>query len=150
FFLPFTIIFAQTVPMIQRIQSIWLLLAAAAAFASFKFPYYSGTNAKGIADYQLNATENFLLIVATGIIGVMALFLVFLYKNRTLQLRLCLLGIILEALLIFLYYREVRTFSTGTLALTSILQTIVIVGFFMAARAINKDEKMVKESDRLR
>ena len=144
FFLPFTIIFAQTVPMIQRIQSIWLLLAAAAAFASFKFPYYSGTNAKGIADYQLNATENFLLIVATGIIGVMALFLVFLYKNRTL------LGIILEALLIFLYYREVRTFSTGTLALTSILQTIVIVGFFMAARAINKDEKMVKESDRLR
>jgi len=24
------------------------------------------------------------------------------------------------------------------------------VGFFMAARAINKDEKMVKESDRLR
>ena len=136
--------------MIQRIQSLWLLLASAAAFASYKFPYYSGTNQKGVADYQLNASENFLLIVFTGIIGVMALFLIFLFRNRTLQLRLCLLGIILEALLIFFYYREVKTFSTGTLSLTSILQTIVIIGFFLAARAINKDEKMVKESDRLR
>lgn len=136
--------------MIQRIQSIWLLLASACAFAGYKFPYYSGTNQKGVADYQLNASENFPLIIVTGIIAVLALFLVFLYKNRTLQLRLCLLGILLEALLIFLYYREVRTFSTGTLSLTSILQSGVIISFFLAARAINKDEKLIKESDRLR
>lgn len=136
--------------MIQRIQSLWLLLASAAAFASYKFPYYSGTSQKGVADHQLNATENFLLIVVTGIIAVLALFLIFLFKKRTLQLRLCLLGIVLEALLIFLYYRELRTFSTGTLSLTSILQSIIIIAFFLAARAINKDEKMIKESDRLR
>ncbi len=136
--------------MIQRIQSLWLLLASAAAFASYKFPYYSGTSQKGVADHQLNATENFLLIVVTGIIAVLALFLIFLFKKRALQLRLCLLGILLEALLIFLYYRELRTFSTGTLSLTSILQSIIIIAFFLAARAINKDEKMIKESDRLR
>ncbi|MBP6287471.1 MAG: DUF4293 family protein, partial [Ferruginibacter sp.] len=41
-------------------------------------------------------------------------------------------------------------FSTGTLSLTSILQSIIIIAFFLAARAINKDEKMIKESDRLR
>ena len=86
--------------MIQRIQSLWLLLASAAAFASYKFPYYSGTSQKGVADHQLNATENFLLIVVTGIIAVLALFLIFLFKKRALQLRLCLLGILLEALLI--------------------------------------------------
>jgi len=136
--------------MIQRIQSLWLLLASAAAFASYKFPYYSGTSQKGVADHQLNATENFLLIVVTGIIAVLALFLIFLFKKRALQLRLCLLGILLEALLIFLYYRELRTFSTGTLSLTSILQSIIIIAFFLAARAINKDEKMIKESDLLR
>lgn len=136
--------------MIQRIQSLWLLLASACAFASYKFPYYSGTNQKGVTDYQLNATENFLLIAVTGIIGALALLLIFLFKNRTLQLRLCLLGIVLEALLIFLYYREVKNFSTGTLSLTSILQSVIIIAFFLAARAINKDEKMVKESDRLR
>ncbi len=136
--------------MIQRIQSLWLLLAAVSAFASFKFPYYSGTNQKGIADYQLNATENFLLMLVTALVGCLALFLIFLYKNRTLQLRLCLLGIVTEALLIYLYYREVQTFSTGTLSLTSILQSVIVIAFFLAARAINKDEKMVKESDRLR
>jgi len=136
--------------MIQRIQSLWLLLASACAFASYKFPYYSGTNQKGVADYQLNATESFPLIIVTGIIAVLALFLVFLFKKRTLQLRLCLLGIVLEALLIFLYYREVETFSAGTLSLTSILQSAVIIAFFLAARAINKDEKLIKDSDRLR
>lgn len=136
--------------MLQRIQSLWLLLAAACAFASFKFPYYSGTNAKGIPDYQLNATESFLLMLVTAIVGCLALFLIFLFRNRVLQLRLCLAGIVVEALLIYLYYREVKTFSTGTLALTSILQSAIIIAFFLAARSINKDEKMVKESDRLR
>lgn len=136
--------------MIQRIQSLWLLLASACAFAGFKFPFYSGTNPKGIPDYQLNASENFLLIVVTAIVATLALFLIFLFKKRTLQLRLCVLGILLEAILIFLYYQEVQKFSTGTYSLTAILHSIIVFAFFMAARAINKDEKLIKESDRLR
>ena len=139
--------------MIQRIQSLWLLLASACAFASYKFPYYVGTYSKGNAGYQLDARENFSLIAATAIIGSFALFLIFLYKKRTLQMRLCFLGIALEAIVIYLYYRETQSFITdgkGTMALTSILQSIVVIAFFLAARAINKDEKMVKESDRLR
>ncbi len=136
--------------MIQRIQSVWLLLASACAFATFKLSFYSGTNQKGIADYQLNATENFLLIIVTAFIAILALFVIFLFKKRTLQLRLCVLGIFLEALLIFLYYREVQHFSTGTPSLTSILHSIILIAFFLAARAINKDEKLIKDSDRLR
>jgi len=31
--------------MIQRIQTIWLLLAAAASFATLKLSFYSGNNA---------------------------------------------------------------------------------------------------------
>jgi hypothetical protein len=137
--------------MIQRIQSAWLLLASACAFASFKFPYYSGTNAKGLSPYELNATENILLMLTTVLVGGLALFTIFLFKNRTLQLRLCVLGILLEALLIFLYFREVQTFAKGgTYALTAILQGIVVFAFFLAARGINKDEKLIKDSDRLR
>lgn len=136
--------------MIQRIQSLWLLLASACAFASFKFPYYSGTNAKGISPYELNATENFLLLITTIVVGGLALFNIFLFKKRTLQLRLCILGIFLDALLIFLYYREVNTFVQGTYSLTAILHSIIVIAFFLAARAINKDEKLVKDSDRLR
>ena len=136
--------------MIQRFQTLWLLLAAACAFATFKFSYYNGTNAKGLAPYELNATENILLLVTTIAVGGLALINIFLFKNRTLQLRLCVLGIILEAVLIFLYYREVKTFTQGTYSLTAILHSIIVFAFFLAARSINKDEKMIKDSDRLR
>ncbi len=136
--------------MIQRIQTLWLLLAAACAIASLKFSYYSGTNAKGIAPYELNGTENFLLLITSIFVGGLALVNIFLFKNRTLQLRLCVLGIFLEALLIYLYYREVGTFTAGTYSLTAILQMIIVLAFVLAARGINKDAKIVKDSDRLR
>ena len=136
--------------MIQRIQSVWLLLAAACAIASFKFPYYTGTNAKGLSPYELKADENILLLLTTAAVTGLALITIFLFKKRTLQLRLCVLGILLEALLIFLYYRQVQTFTQGTYALTAILHSIIVIAFFLAARGINKDQKMVKDSDRLR
>jgi hypothetical protein len=136
--------------MIQRLQTLWLLLAAGCAFASLKLSYYSGTNARGLSPYELNGTENFLLLTTTVIIGALAIFNIFLFKKRTLQLRLCVLGIVLDALLIFLYYREMQTFSEGTLSLSSILQMIVVLAFVLAARGINKDAKLLKESDRLR
>ncbi len=136
--------------MIQRIQSLWLLLAAACAFAGFKFSYYSGTNAKGLSPYELNASENFLLMLTTIAVGGLALITIFLFKKRTFQLRLCFLGILLEAVLIYLYYREVTTFLQGTLSLTAILHSIIVLAFVLAARGINKDEKLIKTSDRLR
>ena len=136
--------------MIQRIQSVWLLLASACAFVSFKFSYYSGTNAKGLSPYELKANENFLLVITTVAVGALALFTIFLFKKRGLQLRLCVLGILLDALLIFLYYREVKTFTQGTYSLTAILHSIIVISFFLAARGIYKDDKVVKDSDRLR
>ena len=136
--------------MIQRIQSIWLLLAAVCAFLSIKLPYYSGTNAKAIASYKLNGNENFLLLSSTIITGILAFVIIFLFKKRTLQLRLCVLGILLEALVIFLYYREVTTFTQGTYSLWAILHSLIVIFFMLAARAINKDEKLIKDSNRLR
>ena len=136
--------------MIQRIQSVWLLLAAACAFLSIKLPYYSGTNAKAVASYELNGNENLLLLCTTVITGTLAFITIFLFKKRTLQLRLCVLGILLEALVIFLYYREVTTFKTGTYSITALLHSIIILAFVLAARGINKDSKLLKESNRLR
>lgn len=136
--------------MIQRLQTLWLLLASACSFATFKFSYYSGTNAKGLSPYELKANENFLLMLTTVVVGALALFTIFLFKKRRLQLRLCVLGILLEALLIFLYYREVKTFTQGTYSLTAILHSIIVISFFLAARGIHKDDKVVKDSDRLR
>jgi uncharacterized membrane protein len=136
--------------MIQRIQSIWLLLAATCVALSFKLPFYSGTNAQAVPSYELIATESYLIAGTSLIVGLLALFIIFLYKKRILQLRLCVLGILLEALLIFLYYREVITFTAGTYSLWAILHSLVVIFFFLAASAINKDEKLIKDSDRLR
>ena len=136
--------------MIQRIQSLWLLLAAACAFASLKFSFYSGTNAKGSVSYALNGTETFLLMITTIAVGGLALVTIFLYKQRSLQLKLCFLGILLEAVLIFLYYRELSSFTNGTYSLTAILHGIIVLAFVLAGRGISKDSKLLKESNRLR
>ena len=136
--------------MIQRLQSLWLLLAAACAFATFKFSYYSGTKVNDLTLPELNATGTLLLMITTIAVGVLALINIFLFKKRTLQLRLCVLGIFLEALLIFLYYREVKTFTQGTYSLTAILHSIIVLAFVLAAMGINNDLKIIKGSDRLR
>jgi ABC-type Fe3+-siderophore transport system permease subunit len=136
--------------MIQRIQSLWLLLAAACAFAGFKFSFYSGNKLNDPLLHELNAGSSLLLMVATIAVGALAFINIFLYKKRTLQFRLCLLGILLEGVLIFLYYRETSAFIQGNYALTAIFHGIIMLAFVLAARSINKDDKMVKDSDRLR
>ena len=136
--------------MIQRIQSIWLLLASACAFATFKLPFYTGIDKAGGTNAKMMATHSILIMITTIIVGTLALLTIFLFKNRALQLRLCVLGILLEAVLIFLYYREVLTFTDGTYTLYALLHSLIVIFFFLAARAINKDEKLIKNSDRLR
>lgn len=136
--------------MLQRIQTVWLLLAAICAFLGLQFPFYVGTNKEGIPSYILKGTENIPLILVTTAVGVLAFITIFLYKNRKLQLRLCIVGILLEALLIFLYYTRLKDFMGGTYALTAVLQAGILLFLFLAARGINNDEKIIKESNRLR
>jgi hypothetical protein len=114
--------------MIQRIQSIWLLLASASAFAGFKFSFYSGNKLNDPLLHELNASATFLLMLTTIAVGGLALVTIFLFKQRNVQRWLCVLGILLEALLIFLYYRETTNFTQGTYSLTAILQGMVATG----------------------
>lgn len=136
--------------MIQRIQSIWLLLASACAFAGLKFSFYSGNKLNDPLLHQLNAGSTLLLMVTTIAVGGLAFITIFLFKQRSLQRWLCVLGILLQALLIFLYYRQTTTFTQGTYSLTAILQGIVLLALVLAIGGINKDSKIIKESDRLR
>jgi Domain of unknown function (DUF4293) len=136
--------------MIQRIQSIWLLLAAIAASLTFKFEYYSGINLQHPTLYKINATENIPILLLTVAVSALALVIIFLFKNRKLQLRLCILGILLQALLIFLYYTQVKNYTDGTLSIWAMLHGAIVLFFFMASRSINKDERLIKDSDRLR
>lgn len=136
--------------MIQRIQSVWFLLASACAFLSLKLPFYVGTTKEHVASYQLNGIENLYIMLLTIAIGALAFILIFLFKKRRRQVRFSVLGIMLELLLILSYYLQVRTFIDGSYALSALLQSCVIFFFFLALRGIGKDIKVVKDSDRLR
>jgi uncharacterized integral membrane protein len=138
--------------MIQRKQTLWLLLAAACAICSFIYPFYAGNLSSGEQSHLLNARETVWITLVTGLIAVVALATLFMYKKRVVQIRLCIGGILLELILIFLYYLQTRNYipGTGTYAITALLQAAILFLFFLAARDINKDEKKVRDSDRLR
>lgn len=136
--------------MIQRIQTIWLILASAAAFLSIRLPFYVGTNSNNVGSYELKATENLWMLLLTIAVGLVSLIAIFLYKDRRFQMRICVAGIFLQAALCILYYREANTFSTGTLALTALLQAGIPFFLFLAIRGIRNDNRIIRESERLR
>jgi peptidoglycan/LPS O-acetylase OafA/YrhL len=142
--------FCKKKTMIQRIQSIWLLLASVCTFLTYKFPVYSGTNAKGVASYPLNANENLVLLLLTILTGALVFLTIFLFKKRKLQIRLCILAIFLQVALFFLYFTQIKSFTQGVYALTAVLPIFSLLFLALAVIAINKDEKLVKNSDRLR
>ena len=97
--------------MIQRVQSIWMILAAIAIFLTLKLPFYSGTLLTDNSFDSLIATDNFILMVLTCALGSALVINIFLFKHRTLQFRICIIAILTELLLLFLYYRQTKLYS---------------------------------------
>jgi peptidoglycan/LPS O-acetylase OafA/YrhL len=138
--------------MIQRRQSLWLLLSSAAAVFTFMFPFVVGKEmVKNIlADKVVDAGSNFFILLLTGASLVLSTVIIFLFKNRKQQMQLCLVGILLVTGIIILYVLQMKKLSNTTLALTSILPFLVLAGYILAYRDIRKDEKLVKSLDKLR
>ena len=91
------------------------------------------------------------LIFATLATGIVALVSIFLYKNRKQQLRFTLLGIVLQLVLMFLYYREIQTYvGKGNFSISAVLHAAVLLFFILAAQGIRSDDKLIKDSNRLR
>ena len=141
--------------MIQRLQSVWLLLAAAAAFCSLQFSFYSGNiiaanQAKSFA--ALNAQSNLLLLILSAGVGIASLISVFLYKNRKTQLRIVLVTLLVSIINLVLFFTQTKKFvpGEGNYNLTAIFAIVVPVFLILAMRGIRKDEKLVKSLDRLR
>lgn len=136
--------------MIQRIQSIWLLIAAIAAILTLKYPFYAGLHGIQNQYHHLTGTNSFLLMILTIVLAVLAFISIFLFKDRIMQIRLCIAGILLHLLILFLYFRQLKNFSTGTFSITAVLQIVILAALILATFAINKDERMVRDSNRLR
>ena len=141
--------------MLQRMQSVWLLLAGICAFLTIRFSFYSGNiviPGQAATFQYLNATFNIWILIVTIALVCIALIDIFLYKNRKLQGRLAFLGILLSLLNIFLYLKEIHRFveNQGSHTITSVFVFMIPVFFFLAMRGIYKDQKLVKSLDRLR
>jgi glucan phosphoethanolaminetransferase (alkaline phosphatase superfamily) len=138
--------------MIQRQQTLWLLLAGIAAFFTFQYPFYTGTKLENNMSVvaEVEAGSNFFLLVLTGVLIVIALITILLFKDRKTQLKTAIAGLVLAIILLVLYFLEVGKFDKGNFALTSVLAILVPASFFMACRGIYKDQKLIKSLDKLR
>jgi len=139
--------------MLQRMQSVWLLLAAVSAFLTIKLSFFSGnfqTEGQPASFQYLTAGFNFWILIITVVLVCIATIDIFLYKNRKLQGRLAILGILFSILNLFLYFKQTQKFIIGNYDLTAILAFVIPVFFFLAFRGIYKDQKLVKSLDRLR
>src|SRR5688500_7313059 len=141
--------------MIQRIQSIWLLITAACAFFAYTLPLFIGKLADNTERVFLMGEKLMLVVMLIGT-GLLALLTIFLFKNRKLQFKLCILGIFLSIGIIALEYFFVESFKkenlivSGTYQLGALLPIVMVLLFIFASRAIYRDEKLVKSVDRLR
>lgn len=141
--------------MIQRLQSLWLLIVALAAFATYTLTLYVGKLADG-SEKIFQLADDFLLVIIIITLGLLAIINLFLFKNRKLQFKLAVVGVIFSLGFIFLEYIRVENFKTdkliqaGSYQIGALLPILMVIFFFMAARGIYRDEKLVKGMDRLR
>jgi len=136
--------------MIQRIQTLWLLLASICAFASVKLPFYFGSIEIPGPTITITPYDNFMLLVFVIATALMGLVSIFLFSNRSLQIKMCIVGLVLSLANLMHYFLFMKNFKTGGLSLYSILSFLVPVFFILAIRSIYKDQKLLKSLDRLR
>lgn len=143
--------------MIQRIQSVWLLLAALCGFLVLTdAPIFKATLANNVVR-NLSANDSLLLFALIIGIACLSLIGIFLFKKRPTQIRLCIIGIILSIVAVVLEVKNVEDYKTATPGLVkgayqlgALLPILMIIFLILAARGIYKDQKLVKSLDRLR
>ncbi|SRR5258708_6610543 len=153
--------------MLQRKQTLWMLLAVVCAALTFSFSFYGGNvqvGANGHVYMYLKAAPSLgfgkdsasagsvLILIVTIIIIAGLLFNIFNFKVRRKQLWITIGLLVLSLLDILLYWRASQPphFVEGNYNLGALLSLAIPVFLFFAARGIRKDEKLVKSADRLR
>lgn len=158
--------------MIQRIQSVYLLIVVLLSASVFFLPISSKI---GITDtsvifkmdtfniYQLKGADTVVInnvIFNTFInaaIGLLALFALFKFKSRGLQVKICKTLLLICAAFIALLFYETDRMIPGsstdfkTIYLPAIYAAVVMpILVFMALKAIRKDDDLVRSVDRIR
>ena len=147
--------------MLQRKQTLWMLLAVICAVLTFKLSFYHGQVAVGQYGHELRyltawphfingRSGSLLVLIVTVALIIGIAWNIFNYKTRSKQLWVTIGLIVLSLLNIVLYCNDISEFQEGGLRLTAVVALAIPVLLFLAARGIRKDEKLVKSADRLR
>jgi peptidoglycan/LPS O-acetylase OafA/YrhL len=149
--------------MLQRKQTLWMLLALICAALTFNFPFYQGNVTVGQYGHELrgltawphyiNGSSGSILITLITIVLIVGIgWNIFNYKNRKRQLWVT-IGLIVFSLLniaVYFFHSGRPDFTEGGFSLTALIAIAIPVFLIMAARGIRKDDKLVKSADRLR
>lgn len=157
--------------MIQRIQSLYLLAAAAlAAVAAFlPLAWFADMDTRlemgafavrdAAGDVALSTLYLGVLLVAAGLLALLTLFL---YRRRLLQIRLCavtavlLIGAsIMEGVYCYLCHRAIAAAQPlgevmWGIRPVAVLPLVALLPVVLASRAILRDELLVRSADRIR
>ncbi len=146
--------------MIQRIQSVFLLLASAATFGLFGLSFAKSdqaiANSQLFSDQQFNLMDDTVLMVLFCLAGAIAFLAIFLFKNRVLQRNLTLLSIVMSLAAmgwsVFQFTQDAASKATEAVEFGFGLGLPVLAIIFaaIAARFIKRDDKLVRSMDRLR
>lgn len=145
--------------MIQRKQSIWLLLAVllnAAVFLGANFSIETRIqNVLQTNKYTvLQHLPSTLFILAAIVLSLIAIFL---FRKRPLQMKMCLIALLATMAYCFINWMRIKEIfannkmiSNYSFGSASITPYFAIVFILLACLGIRKDEKLVKSLDRLR
>lgn len=150
--------------MIQRIQSVYLLLVtiilACASFLSLG--YFSADN--GVTQFPFSPLglstpaetySTWALFSLLVLSAVLAFLTIFLFKNRPLQLRICIFNALIMlgyiAALVFFIFKLKSSLDAGFFLDWKIcLPVVALILNYLAIRGIGKDEVLVRSYDRIR
>jgi len=153
--------------MIQRIQTVYLLIADILIAMLFFFRFAEISSSKdifsaGIQGIYLDGTRqsqlilhNWPLVVLWIVIPILLFVSVFLFKKRKLQLKLSwinlLFALCMEGVIILeIWFGAKRLSGHSSLTIYFLLPIFAIVLIYLAIRAIKKDELLIRSIDRIR
>lgn len=141
--------------MIQRIQSLWLLLCSLCAALVLMVPVFAGPGQDGLIKV-FSIRENLLLLLIVTLAVAIPFITIFLFKNRPLQKIMIAINGVLAILTVVTEYFSVDAFkqqfgiSQGNWEMSAILPFFIILFLVFAFRGIRKDEKLLSEANRMR
>jgi hypothetical protein len=139
--------------MIQRIQTIYLFLAAVCGGLLLYLPIFKGQTIDLAVSY-VYVRDQFFLEVVDVVIILFCLVTIFFYKNRVQQMKNCFIIIAINILFLVLIgvtvYLNKKAMPDGGLQFSCFLPVLSALCAYLAFRNIRKDENLVKSMDRMR